>query len=112
MSNKTPAIISAVLTIILLILTSIVLTLGQLVALNGFSERVGTIALVTSLVCQSAGGILAVILAWQLANLFIAKFNWNKVLAVLISVFSGVIVGGGISLLSLFVSVILAEEIR
>ena len=52
MTNKTPAIIASVLTIILLVILGVVVLFTQLVALNGFSERVGTIALGVSLGCQ------------------------------------------------------------
>jgi len=112
MPDKAPAIIASILTTLLLIVSTVLLLFSELVALNGFSERVSTIALVTSLGCQSVSGILAVVLAWRLTTLFIIKFNWNKTLAVIISVFAGVSMGGVLSIVSLFISIFIAETIR
>lgn len=112
MPNKTPAIISAILTFILLIIISIILSFGQLVALNGFSERVGTISLVTSLICQGVGNILAVIIAWRLTIRFITKSNWGNVPAVLVSALAGTLTGAGLSFIAMIASILLAEQIR
>ncbi|HMS01089.1 MAG TPA: hypothetical protein PKK96_03425 [Anaerolineales bacterium] len=112
MPNKTPAIISAVITFILLIIISIMLSFGQLVALNGFSERVGSISLVTSLICQGVGNILAVIVAWRLAIRFITKSNWNNIVAALVSVLAGTLTGAGLSFITIIASILLAEQIR
>lgn len=112
MPNKTPAIISAVITFILLIVISVILSFGQLVALNGFSERAGTISLVTSLICQGVGNILAVIIAWRLTIRFITKSNWSNIAAVLVSVLIGTLTGAGLTFVSMIASIFLAEQIR
>ncbi|MCI0552838.1 MAG: hypothetical protein L0287_17955 [Anaerolineae bacterium] len=112
MPNKTPAIISAVLTLTLLIIISVILSFGQLVALNGFSERVGSISLVTSLICQGVGNILAVIIAWRLTIRFITKSNWGNVPTVLVSVLAGTFTGAALSFVAIFASILLAEQIR
>lgn len=112
MPNKTLAIISAVLTFILLIIISVTLSFGQLVALNGFGERVGMISLVTSLVCQGVGNILAVIIAWRLTIRFITKSNWGNIPAVLVSILAGTIAGAGLSFVAMLASILLAEQIQ
>lgn len=108
MPNKTPAIISAILTIILLILFAVLSVFTQMIALNGVSERQGMTAMGISLVCQSIGLILAGIFAGWISNLVITKFNWNKVLAVIVAVFVGILLGGAISLVSTIISIPLA----
>jgi hypothetical protein len=108
MTNKTPAIISAVLTIVLLVLIAVLSVFMQMIALNGVSERQGATAMGISLVCQGAGLILVSLIAGWLTNLGITKFNWNKVLAVIIAVIVGVLLGGTISILSFFLSIPLA----
>lgn len=112
MPNKTPAIISAVLTLTLLIIISLILSFGQLVALNGFSERAGTISLVASLICQGVGNILAVIIAWRLTIRFITKSNWGNAPAVLVAGLAGTLIGGGLSFVATIASILLAEQIR
>jgi len=112
MPNKTPAIISAVVTFILLIIISLMLSFGQLVLLNGASERVGSISLVTSLICQGGGNILAVILAWRLTIRFITKSNWGNVPAVVVSVLAGTLTGAGLTFVAMIASILLAEQIR
>jgi hypothetical protein len=108
MTNRTPAIISAVLTIVLLILFAVLSVFMQMIALNGVSERQGATAMGISLVCQGVGLILAAIVAAWISNLVITKFNWNKVLAVIVAVIAGVLFGGVISFVSLIVSIPLA----
>jgi len=105
MSNKTPAIISTSLTVLLLIVLAVLSLLFEMVALNGASERQGVTAMGISLVCQGIGVILLGLLAGRLTNLLITKFNWNKTLAVIIAVMAGTAVGGLISFLSTVIAI-------
>src|SRR5690349_6725792 len=70
MNNKTPSIISAIVTVVLLILTGLIILFSQLLALNGFSERVGTISLATSFGCQVISIIIAAVLSSRLTRRF------------------------------------------
>jgi hypothetical protein len=108
MTNKTPAIISSILTVILLILFAVLSVFMQMITLNGVSESQGMTAMGISLVCQGVGVILAGIFAGWITNLVVTKFNWNKVLSVLIAVFAGVLLGGAISFVSTIISIPLA----
>lgn len=108
MTNKTPAIISSILTIILLIIFAILSVFTQMIALNGVSERQGMTAMGISLVCQSIGLILAGIIAGRISNFVITRFNWNKILAVIVAVVAGILIGATISLISTIVSIPLA----
>ena len=105
MPNKTPAIISAALTTILLILFGVLSVFTQMLVLNGASENQGMTAMGVSLVCQGAGAILAAAFAAWLTNLVITKFNWNNILAVAIAVISGTLLGAIISFLSIIISI-------
>jgi hypothetical protein len=105
MTNKTPVIISAVLTIVLLILIAVLSIFTQMIALNGVSESQGMIAMGLSLVCQGMGIILVGVLAGWLTNLAITKFNWNRVPAVAVAVIAGVLLGGMLSIISFFLSI-------
>jgi len=58
MPGKIPSIISSVLTVILLIVFGFLLTIGQVVILNGFSEREGNASFMTAFVCQGVGPCL------------------------------------------------------
>lgn len=108
MSNKTPSIVSVIVTVIALFLTGIVITFGQLIALNGASESQAFNAMSISLICQSVGLLLAVILASWLTNLLIVKISWNKALAVFVAVIVATGFGGLISFLSVIVAIPLA----
>ena len=55
MPTKTPLVVSSVLTVIFLILFGLVLTFGQLVMLNGFSEREGNSILYHRLYLSGSG---------------------------------------------------------
>src|SRR5688572_30835354 len=112
MPNKTPSRISSIITIVLLILTGIVILLSQLLALNGFSERVGTISLVISLICQGASIIVAGLLAGRLTRLFLDKFNWHRALAGAAGVIAACIAGGVLMTIGLIISLFVAEGIR
>jgi|SRR5919108_4703881 hypothetical protein len=108
MSAKTPAVISAVLTIVLFFLFAVLSVFTQMIALNGVSESQGTIAMSISLVYQGVGIILVGLLAGWMNNFVITKFNWNKVLAVIVAVIVGTLIGAGISVFSTIISIPLA----
>ena len=73
MPSKIPSVISSVLTIIFLIIIGLVLTFGQVVMLNGFSEREGNVSFITAFVCQGVGMLLCAVLAWWLTKLLICR---------------------------------------
>ena len=106
--SRTPAVIAATLTVLLLTILAILFILVQMLALNGFSERQGTTALGLSLVCQGTGILLSGGLAMMLTRLFVERFNWNRVLAVALAVVAGTLLGLGLSLVSLFVGMLAA----
>ena len=108
MPARIPSMISAGLTVFLLILFVILFLFVQMVALNGASERQGIAALGISLICQGAGVILAALLAWRITNLIITKLNWNVILAVVIAVVAGTFLGGLLSFLSVIIAIPMA----
>ena len=105
MSNKAPAVISTLLTIIFLVILAIASVLLEMLALNGASERQGTLAMGISLACQGVSLVLIEILTRWLTNLLITRFSWNKIVAVIVTVISGVLLGSVISFLSLIISI-------
>lgn len=109
MSTKALSIISAVLTVIFVILLGIAFIFVTMVALNGFGSREGDAALTITLVCQGVGLLLSAVLAGWLTRLVIQKFNWNKILAVILSIFAGTILGGGAAFVALVLSIIAAS---
>lgn len=108
MSTRTPSLIAAVLTVVVLVFTSGLFLFGELVLLNGVSERQGTVALGTSVICQGIGLILAAILASWLTQTVISRFKLHVALAVILSVIAGIMLGGLITFLSLMVSIPIA----
>jgi len=108
MSSKTPALISVILTVILLVLFGVLSIFTQMIALNGASERQGLTAMGISLVCQGVGTILAGVFAWWLTNLVVTKFEWNKILAVAVAVIAATLFGGFVSFLSIIFAIPLA----
>ena len=92
----------------MLIIFAVLSVFMQMIALNGVSESQGMTAMGISLVCQGIGVILVGILAGWLTNLAINKFNWNKVLAVIVPVIAGVLMGGAISVVSTIISIPMA----
>ncbi len=103
MPNKTPAIISAITTILLLLVFGLVSVIFQLIALNGVSEDQGVAAMSRSFACQGVIAVLAGISAGWLTYITVAKFNWNKVLGVLIAVIAGTTLGALISFLAFII---------
>jgi hypothetical protein len=108
MFNKTPATISVILTILLLIFLAVVLLLFEMVALNGASERQGLTAMGLSLGCQGIVMLLAGIFARWLTNFLITKATWNNIMAVSTAVLVASSVGGAISFLSMIIAIPIA----
>ena len=110
--QKPHSIIASILTVIFLLVLGLVLLFGQVIAMNGFSESAGMISLVTSLVCQGVTVILAAILTGRLSKLFVEKFNWNNIVAVIISVLAGTMLGGMLAFAAVLLSILLTEGMR
>ena len=107
--SKTPIIVSVILTVILLILVGIVSMFGQVIALNGvINDRQATTALGIGLGCNGLTILLAAIFVRWLARLLLGKFNWNSVLAVVVSVIVSTGLGTVFSFLSIIVGTLAA----
>jgi membrane protease YdiL (CAAX protease family) len=105
MSNRSPATISAILTVLILIFLAIVFLLLQMVALNGVSERQGLTAMGLSLGCQSLVIILLATLAARATTFLITKVEWNSILAVATTVLVAGTIGGVVSFLVSIVAI-------
>src|SRR5262245_28873979 len=108
MPTKAPAIISSILTIVLLLILAVLSVFTQMIVLNGASENQGMTAMGISLVCQGIGLILARLFSGWISNFVITKFNWNKALAVILAVIVGTLLGAGLSLFATIISIPLA----
>ena len=100
MSIRTPVILSAVLTVLVLILLGVVSVLLQMVALNGSGERQGVTAMGISLACQGIVMILLAVFSVRATSFLITKVNWNSILAVAVTVMVAATIGGVLSFLS------------
>ncbi len=107
-SPKKPAMISAMLTVVFLFIITLLSLFFEVIAMNGATEKQGTVALSISLMCNGLGIILFGFFASWLTKLFITKFKWNQILAVMISVFFGVVFGTVLSFFSMVASILLA----
>lgn len=105
MRNKTPAAISATLTVLILSLLVVVFVLFQMIALNGASERQGTTAMGIALACQSLVIIFLGIFAAWATNLLIVKVGWDRILAVIVTVIVATTLGGTISFLATIIAI-------
>jgi hypothetical protein len=109
--SKTPAIISIVITVILLILIGVFVFFIDLIALNGFSGSEGGIALTTLGVCQSIVLILFAVLAGRFTTFLIVKRSWNHVLAVAVSVIASILAGMMFYFAAVLLSIGVAEAL-
>ena len=108
MSAKSPAMISAVLTVLILVFLAIIFVLLQMIALNGAGEQQGLTAMGLSLGCQSLVVILLAALAARATTFLITKVAWNSILAVAVTVFTATTIGGVISFLATIIAIPIA----
>ena len=108
MPSKSPATISAVLTVLILVFLAILFVLLQMIALNGASERQGLTAMGLSLGCQSLVVILLATLAARATTFLITRIEWNSILAVVVTVLAATTIGGVIAFLATVVSIPIA----
>jgi hypothetical protein len=107
MPTKTASIIASVTTAILVTLLTIVFGFGGIVLLNGLMNA--SVAVYTGVACLGITVILCAMLAWALAKTFISRFNWNNILAVIISILISTLLGGGMGFGSMMLMVIAAD---
>ena len=107
MSTKIPSIISSIVTALLVLGLVIVFGFGGIVLLNGFMDA--SVAVNTGFACLGITLILCPILAWVLAKTFISRFNWNQIVAVIVSVIISTLLGAGMGVASTFIMAIVAE---
>ena len=106
--SKAPA-IAVILTVILLILVGIVSMFGQIIALNGvINDSQAATALGIGFGCNGLTILLAAIFARWLSRLLLGKFNWNSVLAFVVSVIVSTGLGTVFSFLSIIVGTLTA----
>jgi hypothetical protein len=108
MSIRTASILSTVLSVLLLLIFAVLAVIFELIALNGVSESQGMRAIGISLACLGVGAILLGLLAWNATAFLIQKFSLNPVLAVTLTTALALLVGGTISIISIFISIPLA----
>ena len=108
MKIKTPATISAILTVLILVFLAIVFVLLQMVALNGASEQQGLTAMGLSLGCQSIAIIFLATLAARATTFLITKVEWTSLLAVAVTVLVASTIGGVIAFLSMLIAIPIA----
>jgi hypothetical protein len=108
MSTRTASILSTILSILLLLIFAVLAVIFEMIALNGASEGQGMKAIGISLACLGSGAILLGILAWKATIFLITRFDLNPILAITLTVGLAMLVGGTLSILSIFVSLPLA----
>jgi len=100
MTRRSPATISAVLTVLILVLFAFLFLLLQTIALNGAGESQALTAMGISLGCQSLVIILLATLAAWATTFLITRGEWNSVLAVVVTVIVAGTIGGVVSFLA------------
>ena len=55
--------------------------------------------------------LLAIVWLGDTAAYYVGKFNWNSIVAVIVSVLAGLFVGGGLSAIALFIGVLVADSL-
>src|SRR5262245_9221439 len=105
MLDKKLAILSGVMTALLLMILGALSILFQMIAFNGVSESQGITAMSISLVGQVLTTALAAILAGWASNFLVAKFSWSKILAAILAIFAGTLLGAFASFLSIILAV-------
>lgn len=107
MSTKTP-VISAVLTVLILLSLAVLSVLLQMIALNGASEQQGLTAMGISLGCQGIVILLLAIGAARATRFLVTKVEWNGILAVVVTVLAASVIGGVISFLASVIAIPIA----
>lgn len=109
MPGKGPAILSAVITFILMGITEFLIFAVQIVALNGvIDENKAFRSIGLGVACQGISMLLAIGFAAWFASTLIRRFDWNTVAATAAAVILGTLLGISISVVSTVLSIPLA----
>lgn len=106
MRNNLPAVVSALATFILLVITDFLMFVVQMVALNGVTDQSkASTAIGMGVVCQGVTLLLVSAFAGWFANTLIMRFDWSRAIAVIASVIVGTLLGAAISLISVVIAI-------
>ena len=109
MRNNLPAVVSALATFILLVITDFLMFVVQMVALNGVTDQnKASTAIGMGVVCQGVTLLLVSAFAGWFANTLIMRFDWSRAIAVIASVIVGTLLGAAISLISVVIAIPMA----
>jgi membrane-anchored protein YejM (alkaline phosphatase superfamily) len=106
MRNNLPAVVSGLVTFILLAIIDFVMFVAQMVALTGvIDQSKASTAMGMGVACQGIILLFASAFAGWFANTLIMRFDWTRALAVIASVIVATLLGAAISLISVVVSI-------
>ena len=109
MNDRTPAILSASLTFVILLVAGLLLFLGQILVLNGVMEEGKAFTSIgIAIGSQCITLVLAATFAGWFSNLLIFRFDWNKGLAIVIAALLGTVLGFVVALILTVISFPLA----
>ena len=109
MRDNLPAVVSALATFILLAITDFLMFVAQIIALNGvIDQSKASSSIGMGVVCQGITLLLAAAFAGWFANMLIMSFDWQRAMAVIVSVIVGTLLGAAISLIAVVISIPMA----
>lgn len=92
----------------MLVIFAVLAVIIEMLVLNGANGSQGMKAIGIAMICLGAVAILLGVLAWKATAFLIQKFNLNPALAVTLITVLVFLIGGTVSVLSIFISIPLA----
>ena len=107
MFKNRASLISVIITVLCLLILDVLSLFIQMIVLNGVSEKQGLVAMGLWFLGQIFILPIAGALAGWMANFLLSKWNWNKVIAIIVACLGGIALGTILSFVSVILSMLM-----
>lgn len=105
-------VVSLILTLIINGIVSFALFFGLIIAMNGYNEKDGQWGLLAFIVIAGISLILTAILSFLTCKLGQNKWQWNAIVAALVSVIGFSVINGVVNFVGVLIAIAIAEANR
>ncbi|MEK7724655.1 MAG: hypothetical protein AAB336_09930 [Acidobacteriota bacterium] len=105
-------VVSLILTLVINCIVGFALFFGMILGMNGYSGKDAEWGIIAFIIIAGISGILTAVLSFVICSFAQNKWQWNAILAALISIVGFSVVNGVVNFIAIIVAIGIAEAMR